>query len=87
MRVAEILSDLTSLQVQDSNAALALVTKRTDKATQGDVGASSSQPDTDLRRARELLDLHAQVKVAHQNGMDQELQIARESVQSALQSL
>jgi len=43
--------------------------------------------DPDLKRARDLLELHATVKVAHQGGVDKELNDAREAVAGVLRSL
>jgi len=98
MRLAEILSDLVSLRVCDPAAALALVSAR--PATKHDSGtASTTAPneeegertagqhsdDADLVRAKELVRLHYQVKVAQQAGvLGRELDEARRDVERAL---
>ena len=41
----------------------------------------------DLKRAKELIALHASIKVAHEDGTDPELTKAREAVQEALADL
>jgi len=43
--------------------------------------------DPDLHRAKDLLELHATVKVAHQGGTDRELNDARQAVESVLRNL
>lgn len=45
---------------------------------------ASVDGDPDLTRARDLLHLHATVKVPHQQGIDRELLQAREDVDRAL---
>ncbi|KAK3054411.1 hypothetical protein LTR09_004679 [Extremus antarcticus] len=89
MQVAEILSDLMSLQVCDSNAALALVSARPEGTSKPQQNASDAneQDDPDLKRAKDLLDLHANVKLAHQDGIDKELNEAREAVEKVLRTL
>ncbi|CZT17703.1 uncharacterized protein RCC_03540 [Ramularia collo-cygni] len=93
MRVAEFLSDMTTLSICDAEAALALVSARPPKpdATMGAEGstaaASDDNNDQDLNRAKDLLNLHGTVKVAHQDGIDKELQHAREAVAKVLRDL
>lgn len=107
MKLAEFLSDLTSLRVcvstslslkrssrlivhQDPNAALALVSARADSSANGDSlrpSASKDDGDIDLKRAKDLLDLHGSVKLAHQDGTDHELNTARDAVAKALRDL
>ncbi|PYH69019.1 PWI domain-containing protein [Aspergillus vadensis CBS 113365] len=93
MQVAEILSDLTSLRVCDHHDALALVTVneripqttdqhnlKTTNATPSVSGVNSgSYENEDLRRAKELVDLHYEFKARHALGtVDEELSRARE---------
>ncbi|KAK1823267.1 hypothetical protein LTR12_002340 [Friedmanniomyces endolithicus] len=89
MRVAEVLSDLTTLYLADPKAALALITARV--GHDGTAGAESmtrhEDDDPDLQRARSLVHLHASVKVAHQDGTDRELNEAREAVSKVLREL
>ncbi|KAI5273251.1 hypothetical protein E4T47_03404 [Aureobasidium subglaciale] len=94
LKIADILSDLTSLRVGDPAAAMELVLAR----PPSDVATTSSQQlkaktqnttdtDADLTRARDLLDLHASVKLAHRAGLDQSLLEARQQVKLALASV
>ncbi|KAK5677735.1 hypothetical protein LTS10_009618 [Elasticomyces elasticus] len=89
MRVAEILSDLTTLYLADPKAALALVTARDaeDGLSRKETDARHEDDDPDLKRARDLVQLHAEVKVAHQDGTDKELNEAREAVAKVLREL
>jgi hypothetical protein len=71
---------------QDQKAALALVNTRPDSLRP----ASSSSTDTDdpdLKRAKDLLELHADVKLAHADGTDPELIEARRAVEKVLRDL
>lgn len=47
----------------------------------------SDGTDVDLQRAKDLLDLHATIKLAHKDGTDKDLDEARESVEKVLRSL
>jgi len=106
MRVAETLSDLTSLYLavqpsqpithkflltsrQDPKAALALVTARvTDGGTaQTETMSRHEDHDPDLHRAKDLVQLHAEVKVAHQDGTEKELNEARAAVAKVLREV
>ncbi|CAK4031327.1 Hypothetical predicted protein [Lecanosticta acicola] len=90
MRVAEFLSDLTSLQVCEPIAALALVSARPDKPSETNGTTQNSgndEDDPDLKRAKDLLDLHGSVKLAHQDGTDKELNEARDAVAKVLRTL
>ncbi|EME79155.1 uncharacterized protein MYCFIDRAFT_34761 [Pseudocercospora fijiensis CIRAD86] len=87
MKVADFLSDLTSLQVCDPNAALALVSERPDNGAQANGGPVKNDDDQDLKRAKDLLSLHSEVKVAHVDGTDKELNQAREDVAKVLSTL
>lgn len=49
--------------------------------------ARDEDSDQDLRRAKDLLDLHGSVKLAHQDGTDKELNEAREAVANVLRDL
>lgn len=74
---------------KDPNAALALVSARPDQtAARSDVKPDESEnSDPDLKRAKDLLALHANVKVAHQDGTDKDLNEAREAVAQILRSI
>ncbi|KAK3713251.1 hypothetical protein LTR37_008684 [Vermiconidia calcicola] len=88
MHVADMISDLTSLQVCEPKAALALVSARPDGSSnvqKNDGGASET--DTDLKRAQDLLELHSTVKLAHQDGTDKDLNEAREAVEKVLREM
>ncbi|KAK0947610.1 hypothetical protein LTR29_000867 [Friedmanniomyces endolithicus] len=89
MRVAEVLSDLTTLYLADPKAALALVTARVshDGTAETKPMVRHEDDDPDLQRARNLVQLHASVKVAHQDGTDWELNEAREAVAKVLREL
>jgi len=88
MRVAEMLSDLTTLrpEVCDQKAALALVTIRPENTPASSINATLNN-DPDLKRAQDLLELHSDVKLAHADGTDRELLSAREAVQRVLRDL
>jgi len=108
MRVAELLSDLTTLRPevcvrhystisqkpyhknkltpsQDQKAALALVNTRPEGTTP--TSSSTDSDDHDLKRAKDLLELHADVKLAHADGTDPELIEARRAVEKVLREL
>ncbi|KAK9860812.1 hypothetical protein MYU51_006103 [Penicillium brevicompactum] len=94
MRVAEILSDITSLRVCGHNEALALVNVHKHApecdSTGGSASADKSQAQDrdDLRRAKELVELHYEVKARHANGtVDEELSLARQDVRRVLSEL
>ncbi|SMR52868.1 unnamed protein product [Zymoseptoria tritici ST99CH_3D1] len=88
MKVADFLSDMTSLQVCDPNAALALVSARPAKTYDITVtNGSSESSNVDLTRAKDLLSLHSSVKMAHQDGTDHELNEARRAVEKVLSTL
>ncbi|KAJ5154256.1 uncharacterized protein N7500_009695 [Penicillium coprophilum] len=95
MQVAEILSDINSLRVCGHNEALALV-----NVQKNITGSDSAEPDSalaekspagdkvDLRRAKELVELHYEVKARHANGaVDDELSQARQDVKRVLTEL
>lgn len=48
---------------------------------------SASDSDVDLKRAQDLLDLHANVKLAHRGGVDDALNHARQQVDLALRNV
>ncbi|KAJ5718266.1 hypothetical protein N7488_003912 [Penicillium malachiteum] len=96
MQVAEILSDVTSLRVCGHNEALALVNANQSNSGsisgENIVGAGSGSDELkkqeDLRRAKELVNLHYEVKSRHINGeVDDGLQKAREDVAEVLREL
>ncbi|KAE9985386.1 hypothetical protein BLS_008325 [Venturia inaequalis] len=104
MKVAQVLSDLTSLR--DQKAALDLVSARpgTASTVTGSVEAvrqrtaallsgTKDQNDTDLQRAKDLVELHYAVKVKHLskgNGgveADESLEDARHAVKVAMEEM
>ncbi|KAE8149965.1 hypothetical protein BDV25DRAFT_155306 [Aspergillus avenaceus] len=90
MQVAEILSDITSLQACDHNDALTLVTVHERKPVDSAVDGTDAGPklNDDLRRAKELVDLHYEFKARHADGsVDDELARAREDVNRVLREL
>ncbi|PWY92723.1 hypothetical protein BO70DRAFT_357861 [Aspergillus heteromorphus CBS 117.55] len=99
MQVAEILSDLTSLRVCDHHDALALVTVHeriphpTEQPPLESIEMDSNltldpQANEDLRRAKELVELHYEIKARHAQGtVDEELVRAREEVNRVLREL
>jgi hypothetical protein len=48
---------------------------------------NASDSDVDLARAQDLLDLHANVKLAHRAGVDDALKLARQQVDLALRNV
>lgn len=71
--------------MQDQKAALALVNTRPEGSASTPLAEDANDPD--LKRAKDLLDLHAEVKLAHADGTDRELIEARESVERVLRDL
>ncbi|KAK2770392.1 hypothetical protein FQN52_006906 [Onygenales sp. PD_12] len=95
MKVAEILSDLTSLKVCGHNEALALVSVHKTSPNQGESDATD-QPDQsprsqDLQRAKDLVELHNDVTLKQLNspggGLNEELRKARRDVSRVLHEL
>ncbi|KAI4260437.1 MAG: hypothetical protein LQ352_000299 [Teloschistes flavicans] len=92
MKIANILSDLTSLRVCDHHAALALVSTRPPpdtsalkSAKQGNLElAAKESQDPDMQRAMDLMELHRGVKLKHVRGEDQGLMQARRDVDNVL---
>ncbi|KAJ5780650.1 hypothetical protein N7457_005810 [Penicillium paradoxum] len=95
MQIAEILSDITSLRVCGHNEALALVNVHKNIAGPESTESGSASADkspaednTDLRRAKELVELHYEVKARHASGtVDEELSQARRDVRRILREL
>ncbi|KAJ5566064.1 hypothetical protein N7535_007702 [Penicillium sp. DV-2018c] len=95
MQVAEILSDINSLRVCGHKEAMALVNVHKAFAGPGSIESgsqladkSSSEDKADLRRAKELVELHYEVKARHANGVvDEELKQARREVGRVLREL
>ncbi|KAJ5124391.1 uncharacterized protein N7515_008216 [Penicillium bovifimosum] len=95
MQVAEILSDINSLRVCGYNEAMALVNVHKtivgpESAESGGqlVDKSSAEDKADLRRAKELVELHYEVKARHADGVvDEELNQARRDVGRVLREL
>ncbi|EER25900.1 hypothetical protein D8B26_008224 [Coccidioides posadasii str. Silveira] len=98
MKVAEILSDLTSLRACEHADAAALL--NVGKTAPGSANpqdassavASSQSMNPDLQRAKDLIDLHKEVKLRHQryqNGglVDKDLRQARDDVSRVLWEL
>jgi hypothetical protein len=65
---------------------MALISARPDGSTDRQKAANSDD-DADLKRAKDLLDLHATVKLAHQDGTDIDLNEARDAVERVLRTL
>ncbi|KAF2187759.1 hypothetical protein K469DRAFT_569291 [Zopfia rhizophila CBS 207.26] len=81
MQLAEILSDLTSLRVCDPTAALALVSARPPKSSAEQSQEKEKEDDADLKRVKDLVELHYSVKEAHKRGgLGKRLAEAREAV-------
>ena len=72
---------------QDQKAALALVNTRPEGTTPTSSSSSTDSSDPDLKRAKDLLELHADVKLAHADGTDPELIEARRAVGKVLREL
>ncbi|CBF83728.1 uncharacterized protein ANIA_10374 [Aspergillus nidulans FGSC A4] len=90
MKVAEILSDLTSLRACDYNDALNLVTVNerlmpTQTATQP---VRADAANDHLRIASELVELQYEMRTTHKDGrVDDQLRRAREEVNRVLREL
>ncbi|KAF1840512.1 uncharacterized protein K460DRAFT_411095 [Cucurbitaria berberidis CBS 394.84] len=86
MRLAEMLSDLVSLRACDPSAALALVSARPSTSHQdANTTIPSEEEDVDLKRAKDLLKLHYEVKEAHKRGqLSNGLDEARRAVEKAV---
>ncbi|KAL1954639.1 hypothetical protein VTO42DRAFT_880 [Malbranchea cinnamomea] len=96
MKVAEVLSDLTSLRACDHNEALALVnshktvlkgdvTQDVPASGQSTTSRNNARLNPDLQRASDLLELHREAKLRHQNyyqagGLNEELSRIRRDV-------
>ncbi|KAH7124021.1 hypothetical protein B0J11DRAFT_530502 [Dendryphion nanum] len=87
MQLAEILSDLVSLRVCHPTAALALVSARSSDSPTPSSGttalrtANQTEGDEELRRAKELVRLHYEVREAQRRGeLGRGLEEAREAV-------
>ncbi|PGH15638.1 hypothetical protein AJ79_02231 [Helicocarpus griseus UAMH5409] len=98
MKVAEVLSDLTSLRVCGHAEALALVNvhKNLPTSEQQSTQSPSSSPNAesqseDLRRAKDLVELHNDVTLKQLNraggGLNEELRKARWDVERVLREL
>ncbi|EGC45660.1 conserved hypothetical protein [Histoplasma capsulatum var. duboisii H88] len=107
MKVAEILSDLTSLRACGHAEALALVNvhkttansdpqqqswQQTEQVLSPNIGESTPTTQSeDLRRAKDLVELHNDIKLKqlnrHNGGLNEELQKARRDVDRVLQEL
>ncbi|KAL9604819.1 MAG: hypothetical protein Q9219_000267 [cf. Caloplaca sp. 3 TL-2023] len=96
MQIASILSDLTSLQVCDHTAALALVSTRApaSESTATEPTRRKGTPknrendyDRDMDRAMDLMELHHEVKMKHVQGEDRGLMQARKDVNAVLAKL
>lgn len=92
MKLAEVLSDLNTLRVCDHSAALALVSARPTPPSKASAPEAQTKregdEDPDLQRAKDLLRLHNDVKVAHEHGrVDQGLLEARRMVKAALEGM
>ncbi|KAL4939018.1 hypothetical protein BDV06DRAFT_225410 [Aspergillus oleicola] len=92
MKVAEILSDLTSLRACDYNDALNLVTVN-ERLTPPKTETESKPAQTDtvnehLELASELVELHYEMKAIHRDGrVDEQLRRGRKDVNRVLREL
>ncbi|KAF2001161.1 hypothetical protein P154DRAFT_433462 [Amniculicola lignicola CBS 123094] len=83
LRLAEILSDLTSLRVCDPKAALALVSIRPNSSAAQ--AQTDEEQDADIKRAKDVVELHYKVREAHKRGeLGRGLEEARSLVQRAI---
>ncbi|KAL8642860.1 MAG: hypothetical protein Q9228_000507 [Teloschistes exilis] len=87
MKIANILSDLTSLRVCDHNAALALVSTRASPPKPSAPQSAKPGQDSNMQRALDLLELHNGVKLNHVRGEDHGLTQARRDVDNVLAQL
>ncbi|KAL4969480.1 uncharacterized protein BDV14DRAFT_164612 [Aspergillus stella-maris] len=92
MKVAEILSDLTSLRACDYNDALNLVTvneRLTPPSTESELKALPAETVNEhLKLASELVELHYEMKAIHRDGrVDEQLRRGREDVNRVLREL
>ncbi|KAL4782065.1 hypothetical protein BJX76DRAFT_333727 [Aspergillus varians] len=90
MKVAEVLSDLTSLRACDYSDALNLVTVN-ERLTLSETAPKPVQAETandHLRLASELMELHHEMKAIHKDGrVDDQLRRGREEVKRVLREL
>ncbi|KAL4810235.1 hypothetical protein BDV18DRAFT_130563 [Aspergillus unguis] len=90
MKVAEILSDLTSLRACEYNDAINLVTCN-ERLTPSEAETYLAQAGTandQLRLASELVELHYEMKAIHRDGrVDEQLRQGREDVNRVLREL
>ncbi|KAH8732946.1 hypothetical protein GQ44DRAFT_601683 [Phaeosphaeriaceae sp. PMI808] len=91
IRLAEILSDLVSLRVCHPNAALALVSAQPHPSSQKPESeskrsdAAMDEQDEDLKRAKDLVKLHYDVREKHKRGeLSRGLEEARAAVGRAV---
>ncbi|KAF1962750.1 hypothetical protein CC80DRAFT_399239 [Byssothecium circinans] len=86
MQHAEILSDLKSLGICDPSAALALVSARPrrDPTTNTSHEIRGAEDDVDLKRAKDLVELHYEVKERHKR---RELASGLEEARRAVEGL
>ncbi|KAL4901272.1 hypothetical protein BDW74DRAFT_84545 [Aspergillus multicolor] len=90
MKVAEILSDLTSLRACDYNDALNLVTvnERLTSSETAPKPIRAEETKDQLRAASELVELHYEMKAIHKDGrVDDQLRRGREEVNRVLREL
>lgn len=74
-----------AFNAQDQAAAQALVSARPEGSHTQPTGEVAEDPE--LRRAKELVELHYSVKVAQQKGLYQDLNKAREDVRRVMQEM
>ncbi|RMY73104.1 hypothetical protein D0863_04084 [Hortaea werneckii] len=87
MQVAALLSDLTSLQLCEPKAAMTLVTTRPSNIDTAEADTNPQDNDQDLKRAKDLLELHTLVKVAHEDGSMSDLNDARDAIAKVLREI
>ncbi|KAL4974933.1 hypothetical protein BDW66DRAFT_77753 [Aspergillus desertorum] len=87
MKVAEILSDLTSLRACDYNDALNLVTVN-ERITPSETATQWVAANDHVRLASELVELQYEMKTTHKDGrVDDQLRRGREEVNRVLREL
>ncbi|KIW04131.1 uncharacterized protein PV09_04939 [Verruconis gallopava] len=88
MQVASVLSDLTSLRVCDGAAAQKLVMAYRGAGAREGAESGAEEADPDLQRAKDLVDLHNNVKVKlEEQGLDPELEELRRKVERLVEGL
>ena len=77
----------TASSNQDSRTDSVAAVNSRSSATAGSPDTEDTESDPDLKRAKDLVELHYQVKVKHSGGLDKELLRAREDVERVMRDL